>query len=43
MIFKIISSIRFLCRQGLAFRGHDAGLDNNFMKKLKLQKRVILS
>ena len=37
MLLKIISSICFLCRQGLALRGHDAGLDSHFMKTLKLQ------
>ena len=43
MLLKIISSIRFLCRQGLALRGHDAGVDSNFMQTLKLQMRLILS
>ena len=37
MLLKIISTIRFLCRQGLPVPGHDGGMDSNFMQTLKWQ------
>ena len=38
LVFKILSGIRWvLCRQGLALRRHNAGLDINFKQMLKLQ------
>lgn len=37
ILFKIITSLRYLARQGLAIRGHDSS-DGNFMQLLKLRQ-----
>ena len=37
MFFKILASIRFLARQGLALRGDDTEDNSNFIQLLKLQ------
>ena len=36
MLMKVLSSIRFLSRQGLAFRGHDDDGDGNLIQVLRL-------
>ena len=46
MLLKVISSIRFLARQGLALRGHFENVDNlegNFYQLLLLQLSNALS
>ena len=40
MLLKIISIIRFLCRQGLPLRGHGDDSDSNFMQALKFQNEA---
>lgn len=37
MLLKILSSIRFLARQALAFRGHNNDYDGNLIQLLRLQ------
>ena len=37
MLLRIVSNIRFLCRQGLPLRGHGDGSDSNFMQTLRFQ------
>ena len=37
MLLKILSSMRFLARQALAFRGHHSDYDGNLIQLLKLQ------
>ena len=39
MFIKILHSIRYLTRQGIAMRGHDEG-NGNFIQSLKLQGRT---
>ena len=40
MLLKIISIVRFLCRQGLPLRGHGDDSDSNFMQALKFQNKA---
>ena len=37
MFRRILQSIRYLARQGLPLRGHDDGVNSNFMQLLRLQ------
>ena len=43
MLLKIISNIRFLCRQGIPLRGHGDGSDSNFMQTLRFQSECTYS
>lgn len=40
IFLKILSNIRFLCRQGLPLHGHGDESDGNFMQTLKFQSEV---
>ena len=40
MLLRIISIVRFLCRQGLPLRGHGDDSDSNFLQTLKFQNET---
>ena len=40
LLLRIISIVRFLCRQGLPLRGHGDDSDSNFLQALKFQNEA---